>query len=366
MTKKTKRLYKEKQYWKILGLMSGTSLDGLDLACVTLTQDQDQGWHFTIQQTHTYPYSKEWTQRLSSLISLNDNELDEVDKAYTLYLATRINEFISSHNITELDAICSHGHTALHKPHKKNTYQIGNRPELASLVGIPLVCDFRKQDVAFGGQGAPLVPIGDKELFNDFDACLNLGGFANVSLLFAREDPIAFDVGGMNLVLNYLSEKLGKPFDEDGKIAQKGNFIERLFQSLEALPYYAKNPPKSLGVEWLEKEVYPIIEQSLVHYEVADVMHTYACHIAHQLARVFENTKTILCTGGGTYNRMVMAELQSQIKGDLQLPSRSIIEFKEALIFGFLGVLRLMELPNCLSSVTGAVKNHSSGAVYFP
>ncbi len=132
MTKTIKQIYKEKKNWKILGLMSGTSLDGLDLACVTLTQDQ--GWHFTIQQTHTYPYSKEWTQRLSSLISMNDNELDKVDKAYTLYLANRINEFISCHNISELDAICSHGHTALHKPHKKSTYQIGNRPELASLV----------------------------------------------------------------------------------------------------------------------------------------------------------------------------------------------------------------------------------------
>ena len=356
-------LFQQKGCLNIIGVMSGTSLDGLDLAYVSFRYE-DQ-WQYELHYTQTITYSEEWVNKLGNLVEQDAAKLERIDREYTLLLGDYIQQFIAANNISQVDAVSSHGHTAKHQPEKGITYQIGNRRALASMLGIPVVCDFRKQDVARGGQGAPLVPVGDRELFSDFDACVNFGGFANVTFTNVSS-PLAYDVGGVNLVFNRISRRLGKAYDENGEIALRGSLIPELYTSLEALEYYQLKPPKSLGVEWLETHVYTLLDRWLETHSEAAVMHTYAKHISNQLARVLAGNNRILCTGGGAYHKVLMDFLQKQLKGNLHLPSVGIIEFKEALIFGFLGVLRLLGHPNCLASVTGVSADHSAGEVYFP
>ncbi len=356
-------LFEQKGCLNIIGVMSGTSLDGLDLAYVSFRFEGQ--WKYELHCTETIAYSEEWVNELRSLVEQDVATLKSIDEEYTRLLGQCIQQFIATHNVSQVDAVSSHGHTAKHQPEKGITYQIGNRKELATILGIPVVCDFRKQDVALGGQGAPLVPVGDWELFSDFDACVNFGGFANVTFTHL-DSPLAYDVGGFNLVFNRISRRLGKAYDKDGEIAHSGTLIPELYSSLEALEYYQLKPPKSLGVEWLEAQVYPLLDTWLETHSEAAVMHTYAKHISNQLARVLSDNNRILCTGGGAYHRVLLDFLKKQLKGNLHLPSVGIIEFKEAIIFGFLGVLRLLGHPNCFASVTGVSTDHCSGEVYFP
>lgn len=356
--------WKKQSQFHVIGVMSGTSLDGVDLVSVTFQKRNK--WHFKIHCTQTQPFSKNWHRTLGSLTGLTASELTQIDKEFTQLLGGMIVEFIETNRLTAIDAICSHGHTALHQPDQGITYQIGNRSELATLIGCPVVCDFRKQDVVLGGQGAPLVPVGDRLLFSEYDACLNLGGFANVTR--NRDSSfIAFDVGGFNLVFNRLARLLSVPYDDQGCVARSGNVIPSLFTNLEQLPYYDLEEPKSLGLEWLEKEVFPMIDSALATGEaVADVMHTYAHHIASQLSRSLMGSTKILCTGGGAFNRYTLQLVEDKVKQRLYLPSEEIINFKESVVFGFLGILRLLEQPNCFSSITGAKHDHSSGVLHFP
>jgi anhydro-N-acetylmuramic acid kinase len=277
----------------------------------------------------------------------------------------RIKAFISKFEIKDIDAICSHGHTALHQPEKGITYQIGNMPHLAALLGQTVVCDFRVQDVALGGQGAPLVPIGDKLLFSDYDFCLNLGGFANIST-DNDTDRIAYDVCPVNIVLNRYVEQLGLNYDDEGKIASTGTINEELLEKLNDLEFYKANYPKSLGLEWVDKNIFPLIDA--FQLEIQDVLKTFVEHIAVQLASEINKKShaSVLVTGGGVYNTYLMNRLEAYSKNEIMIPSKAIIEFKEALIFGFLGVLKLRNEVNCLKSVTGASQNHCSGKIYLP
>lgn len=347
----------------MIGIMSGTSLDGIDFAFVRF--HKSNSWTYTLEKTETIAYSDAWLKKLQRLIFLNETELEEVNKDYTAYLGLQIKHFIDKHNLTGIDAICSHGHTAIHQPDQGVTLQLGNLPQLATAIGLPVVCDFRKQDVALGGQGAPLVPIGDQKLFSDYDVCINFGGIVNLTFP-NEENPIAFDIGGFNLVYNKYSQLEGMAYDDEGKLAKSGQLILELERELQQLAYYQKPPPKSLGVEWLDENVYPKLEHYLNTYTVADILHTYTKHITTIIASCLDHKNAILCTGGGVYNRFALLMLQEKIKGHLFIPNASLIEYKEALVFGFLGVLRLLEEPNCLARVTGAPKDHSSGEVYFP
>ena len=343
--------------------MSGTSLDGIDVGQFQFELTEKGKWKFHIVNTKTRAYSSYWKDQLQKAISFSETELKGLNKEYTSYLSEVISAFISSHKIENLDAVCSHGHTILHQPSKGITLQIGNLPELATLIGQTVVCDFRVQDVALGGQGAPLVPIGDRLLFGQYDYCLNLGGFANVSSEI-NGNRIAYDICPVNIVLNSYAEKLGKPFDEGGKLAAKGKVNDKLLQQLNAISFYEERPPKSLGLEWVNEQIFPLLIASGV--SDIDILGTVTEHIATQIVDQFDQGASVLITGGGAYNGHLISRIQSKKKLQLILPSSEIIEFKEALLFGLLGVLRLRNEVNCLSSVTGAQRDHSSGRIYFP
>lgn len=352
-----------KDEYKVIGVMSGTSLDGIDFVYATF---QFNGtWHFKIIYSETIAYNSEWAENLKGLVSYSLDGLKEMDTNYTNYLSMRIKAFINKFDIQDIDAICSHGHTALHQPEKGITYQIGNMPHLAVLLGQTVVCDFRVQDVALGGQGAPLVPIGDKLLFSEYDFCLNLGGFANIST-DTDLDRIAYDVCPVNIVLNRYVEQLGLHYDDEGKIASTGTINNELLEKLNSLEFYKANFPKSLGLEWVDKNIFPLIDS--FQLEIKDVLKTFVEHIAIQLASEINKKShaSVLATGGGVYNTYLMNRIEAYSKNEIMIPSKAIVEFKEALIFGFLGVLKLRNEVNSLKSVTGASQNHSSGKIYLP
>ncbi len=352
-----------KNEYKVIGVMSGTSLDGLDLVYVKF-QFHDT-WHFEIIHSETIPYDSQWTENLRGLVAFSLESLKEMDNIYTNYLSLRISAFINKFEIKDIDAVCSHGHTALHQPEKGMTYQIGNMPHLALLIEQTVVCDFRVQDVEYGGQGAPLVPIGDKLLFSEYDYCLNLGGFANLSTE-VDGNRIAYDVCPVNIVLNKYVKQLGFDYDDKGKIASTGTVNDALLTKLNALDFYAASYPKSLGLEWVDKNIFPVIDS--FQMEIHDILRTFIEHIAIQIASEINriNKVSVYVTGGGVYNEFLINRLKSYTKNSIVVPSKIIVEFKEALIFGFLGVLKLRNEVNCLQSVTGAFKNHSSGKIYIP
>lgn len=342
----------------VLGLMSGTSLDGLDIAYVELKFAYKQ-WRYKILHAETVNYSKEWQTNLEDSILLEDTALKELDKKYSTYLAEQTSKFISKNNITQLDLISSHGHTAKHRPDLEYTNQIGNLSEFGEAFEVPVVCDFRIQDVALGGQGAPLVPIGDRLLFSEYEYCLNLGGIANISTE-QNKHRVAYDIGAVNMVLNHFANELGEEYDKGGKLASSGLLDSELLAKLNRLEYYNQVPPKSLGREWVEEQVFPILHTSKL--KAKDILHTYTIHIAEQISACIKTGSRVLITGGGAYNDFLLQNLDSEIKWII--PSDKVVEYKEALIFGLLGVLRYRNQVNCLKSYTGASKNHSSGTCY--
>lgn len=349
--------------YNIVGVMSGTSLDGVDLVFVTFKFEDS--WVFEIIHSETVAYDFSWVDILRNLVSYSSEALKQIDLNYTLYLSKVIKYFIQKNNLKNIDAVCSHGHTALHRPENGLTYQIGNLQELAKLLNQKVVCDFRVQDVKLGGQGAPLVPIGDKLLFSEFDFCLNLGGFANISTEF-NEKRIAYDICPVNIVLNHYVKNLGVHYDDKGKIASGGEINEALLNKLNELEFYKKTYPKSLGLEWVDKHIFPLIDSFQLN--VKDILKTFVEHIIIQLSNEInkKSNASVFVTGGGVYNDYLIKRLEYYSKNKIVIPSKDIIEFKEALIFGFLGVLKMRNEVNCLQSVTGASKNHSSGMVYIP
>ena len=337
-------------------------MDGVDLAEIFFTYFEAK-WHFEIRAAQTVPYSSFWKDELREAVNYSKEKLERLDFKYTEKLSEEISKFIKKYNILEINAICSHGHTILHRPEKGLTYQIGNLPRLSKMLGQTVICDFRAQDVALGGQGAPLVPIGDRLLFSEYDYCLNLGGFANCSYEKNGERN-AFDICPANIVLNIYAEKLGKDFDEGGKMASSGNVNEHLLQKLNSLPFYSEKPPKSLGLEWVKQNIFPILDASEISSE--DILRTFTEHIAIQLASQFSENASVLATGGGAYNSFLIERLKNLAEVKVIIPSPEIVEYKEALIFGLLGVLKLRDEVNCLASVTGASKDHSSGKIFSP
>jgi len=351
----------KKENYHIIGVMSGTSLDGIDIAEIKFHISEKGNWSYQLVQAETIPYSHFWKKELQDAIHYSKPQLERLDFKYTEQLAEYISAFIKKHKINEINAVCSHGHTILHQPDKGFTLQIGNLPKLAKLLSQTVVCDFRVQDVELGGQGAPLVPIGDKLLFSEYDYCVNLGGFANCSFE-ENGERIAYDICPVNIVLNYYSEKLGKDFDEGGKLSASGRINQPLLKQLNQLEFYSENPPKSLGLEWVNSFIFPLLESANLSSE--DILRTFVEHIAVQLAPQFSKNSSVFITGGGVYNNFLIERLKSFSSIEIVIPSSEIIEYKEALIFGLLGVLKLRGEVNCLASVTGAKKDHSGGRIY--
>ena len=341
--------------------MSGTSVDGLDLVYVHF--EKKEKWNYKILNSITYQYSKEWLVRLKSSLSLSKSDLVKLDQEYTLLLSKQILRFVNAFSINDIDAVSSHGHTVFHDPTNKFTYQIGNLPQISKEIEQNVVCNFRQQDVSLGGQGAPLVPVGEKYLFGEYDSCINLGGFANISKTL-DEKLIAYDICPVNTVLNYLSNKINLDFDKDGEISKNGSLIEDLYSRLNKLDYYNNNHPKSLGIEWVNSTIIPLLD--LYPNQIADLLYTYSCHIAEQVSKSTINEKNILVTGGGAKNKFLIDLINKKLNNNVVIPDDTLIDYKEAIIFGFLGVLKLLNINNCYSSVTGSSKDHCSGEIFLP
>lgn len=352
----------KKEFYNVIGVMSGTSLDGVDLAHIQFEIKKNQ-WSFVILESETVSYSTDWVKQLKTAVDFSKENLAILNRNYTQLLSKIIVDFIEKYQIKNLDAICSHGHTILHQPQNGFTLQIGNLPEIATLTQQKIVCDFRVQDVQLGGQGAPLVPIGDRILFSEYNYCMNLGGFSNVSFE-ANNQRIAYDISPVNTVLNFYANQLGLNYDDKGQISKTGKINTELLNELNAFEFCQKKHPKSLGFEFVKEAVLPLIEKYEISIE--DKLHTFTEHIALQTALALPTkTGSLFVTGGGAYNDFLISRIQHYLpKMTIIIPENKILEFKEALIFALLGVLKLRNEINTLSSVTGAKKDHSSGCIY--
>ena len=346
-----------------LGLMSGTSLDGLDMALCRFTRREDGTWHYDILKCATAELGDDLRRRLSVADTLTGLELMRLDRDFATFSAQQVNRFLEGCALRP-EFIASHGQTVFHQPDKGLTVQIGNGAVIAALTGITTVCDFRTTDVALGGQGAPLVPIGDKLLFGSYEACLNLGGFSNISF-DVNGVRTAFDITPCNMLLNRLAQKMGLAFDKDGMNARDGYIFRPLLDQLNGIDYYRKEGAKSLGKEWLDATVWPLFEQSELC--VTDQLRTAVEHIAVQITNVFNchKIKSVLVTGGGTKNLFMMDRIRLFAPDTMVvIPQENVVDFKEAVIFAFMGLLRLNGEANCLANVTGAATDCCGGAVY--
>ena len=343
-----------------IGLMSGTSVDGLDVCCATFTL-KDGKWDFQIDCARGYDYPAELKKKLGKDVqNMSAYEFVAFHSEYGRFLGQRVNDFLKEYRVKP-DIIASHGSTVFHEPGKRIMYQIGDGAAIAAETGIPTVSDFRRLDIMLGGQGAPLVPVGDNLLFGQYDYCLNIGGFYIISWRDG-DKRIAFDISPVNYVINRFCRTIGLEMDRDGEIARKGEVNKPLLEKLNALDYYSKTWPKSLGREWVEAQVFPLLDASGLTLE--NLLRTYYEHCAVQLSRVTRPGKSLLVTGGGAYNKFLIERMRALSGCDIVVPEPAIIEFKEALIFAFLGVLYMWDIPSCLRSVTGASRDNIGGMLF--
>jgi anhydro-N-acetylmuramic acid kinase len=342
-----------------IGLMSGTSLDGLDICYAKFWQDH-QTWQYQIIHSQSLPYSPEWQQRLRNGFEADAKQLEALNVAYGHFLGQEVAAFLQKHQIEDLDIIGSHGHTIFHRPDLGYTKQIGDGRAIKTRVSCPVAYDFRPQDIFLGGQGAPLIPIGDALLFADYEACLNLGGFSNISCQQYGQ-RVAYDISPLNIVLNHYAQQLGWPYDDGGQIAAQTAVNLALVERLNQLEYYQQAAPKSLGLEWVNAHVFPL----LMGHSPAEIIASFTAHAAQQMAENIQKlgAKKVLLTGGGAYNHHLVQLTQKQCQAQLCVPNSQLIEFKEALVFAFKGLLRWQNLPNVLASATGASHDHCSGVL---
>ena len=346
--------------YSVLGLMSGTSLDGLDLAyCIFIKKNNS--WKFELKTVEFIEYDFLWKKKITDLFYGNQN-FQKIDLEYSEFISKSINKFIKNNNLN-VDYISSHGHTIFHEPNKGITKQIGRGDIIFERTKIPVIYNFREQDVKLGGEGAPLVPYGDSLLFSNYDSCLNLGGFSNIS--FKKNNKItAFDICPLNIVLNYLAEKKNMTFDRDGYSSSKGKINYDLLKKLNSIHYYKLTPPKSLAKEWLDK--YFLFELNSFQLSIDDLLRTCVEHFSFQISNVFSDFEISNClvTGGGVFNKFLISQIKSTTEAKIIIPSKDIVNFKEAIIFAFLGLLRVRNEINCLSEITGSSIDHSTGEVY--
>ena len=344
-----------------IGVMSGTSLDGVDIAYCRFVCD-DGHWDWTPLVGNVYPYPPEMLERLKYSHELSGHDLAQLDVDYGRFLGGLVKKFVDENHCNPR-FVASHGYTVFHEPQKGLTLQIGSGAHIAAVSGIDTICDFRTVDVAFGGNGAPLVPIGDKLLYGSFDYCLNLGGFANISYDNADGQRVAFDICPLNIVANTLTRRIGLEYDKNGELGRKGMVDKELLQKLNAIPYYKQQPPKSLGREFVDAEILPLFGQRT---DIENLLATFYHHAAHQISQAMsaDGKSTALVTGGGAYNGYFIECLQNSTKCKVVIPDSAVVECKEAIVFAFLGVLRYLGMPNCLKSVTGASCDNIGGAIY--
>ena len=344
--------------YEAIGLMSGTTMDGLDICPASFEKNTGGTWNYQILNAETIPYSPTWEKQLRNAIHLSSEDLLALHTAYGFFLGETTKAFIDRHQLTDIDVVSSHGHTVFHQPQRKFTLQIGDGRAIKIVNKIPVVYDFRSQDVLLGGNGAPLVPIGDELIFSEFDACLNIGGFSNIS--FKKDGQrIGFDICPVNIVLNALSQKLGKTYDENGSFARTGVVDEEMLSILNSLNYYQQDAPKSLGIEWVMQNISPLWSDD----SAANHLATFTEHAAHQIAETLNRHqfRNVLFTGGGTYNSYLVECIEAKTSAEIIIPDNPVINYKEALIFALMGVLRMNNEINVLASATGSLADHCSG-----
>ena len=359
--------------YRAIGLMSGSSLDGLDIVFTEIHENGGK-WTYQIIQADCYNYPEEWVKRLKEATSLAALDYQLLHVEYGHYLGEQVNRFIEKHQLHyQVALVASHGHTAFHIPSKKMTAQLGDGAAIAAKTQLPVVSDLRSLDIAFGGQGAPIVPIGERLLLGEYDYFLNLGGIANLS--FNADQYIAFDVCPANRVLNMLAADAGKEYDEGGQMAAAGTIDHSLLEKLNRLDYYKQPYPKSLANDFGTDTVYPVIKQ--VEKSIPDALRTCTEHIAIQIKEAISSIGNLrpqtsnlklLCTGGGAFNTFLVERLKDQVKElniEVIIPGERLVKYKEALIMALIGVLRWREETNVLSSVTGAKRDSVGGAMWM-
>jgi anhydro-N-acetylmuramic acid kinase len=350
---------------EILGLMSGTSLDGLDIAHVSF-EFHGHKIQYKLQHAHTYSLNDSLLVELQHATKMSADQLLILDKQLGRFFAECVHRFMDEHQLknSQIDAISSHGQTIFHQPQNGFTHQIGCGSTIAFHTGIPVINDFRNLDVIAGGQGAPLVPIGDRILFSEYDYCLNLGGFSNISFEINGK-RIAFDISPVNTILNFYANTLGFDYDDKGEIARSGKINHTLLEKLNQIYFYQKKYPKSLGIEFVNHSIFPLIDSFSTTIE--NKLATFVEHIALQIALALPNKHgKMLITGGGAYHLFLLERIKNYLpKMEIIVPDSKTVEYKESLIFGLLGVLRLRNEINVLSSVTGAINDHCSGLIYL-
>lgn len=340
-----------------IGLMSGTSVDGLDICAVSFEKEK-----YSLHAAETIQYPEDLKEKLRTAHILNALELAQLHVDFGIFCGMAVKEF-TTNNAIHASYIASHGQTVFHTPSTGLTLQIGSGAHIAATCGITTICDFRTSDVAYGGQGAPLVPIGDELLFSEYTYCLNIGGFANISTK-TNGERIAWDICPSNIVLNNFARYFGKSYDKNGDIGKRGSINEKLLAELNAIKYYSEPAPKSLGREWVESTILPIMEKYPI--PTIDKMRTFYEHSAFQIGKSLQGklTKT-LCTGGGIHNPFLIERITAYSESNLIIPNSTLIDFKEAIIFAYLGYLRVHSINNSLATVTGAAKDVCGGAIYL-
>ncbi len=354
----------KKNAFRVLGLMSGTSLDGLDMSYAIYNRDSDK-WTYNLEEAVFIPYGEDMVSKLRHAIYNSAEQLLQLHVDYGKWIGKQCYQLIKEKQ-WEVDFISTHGHTVFHQPEKGITFQAGSLQHIFNAVKIPVVGDFRTIDVAKGGQGAPFAPIGDKVLFSEYDICVNLGGISNLS--YDKEgNRIAYDVGPCNMILSYILKDSNLEYDDKGTIARKGNMINGFYDELNKLSYFSAPYPKSTGYEWFQSQVAPIVDK-YYSCSLEDLLHTGVQHISFQLSQAFAKAKKdgmVLLTGGGAKNDFLVETIRSLSNTNLNIvvPKVDIVDFKEALIFGLMGAMRWVGDNNVISSVTGASSDSCSGVI---
>jgi len=360
--------------YNVIGLMSGSSLDGLDIVYTQLEEVRGK-WAFEILKAECLPYSTEWQHDLKQATAMSVPDFLRLHTAYGRYTGTCVQDFIERNELVhKVHFVVSHGHTVFHEPASRTTCQIGDGAAIAAVTGLPVICDLRALDVALDGQGAPIVPMGDRLLFGDYDLLLNLGGIANMTTRHADGHYTACDITVANQALNYLAEKAGKTFDENGALAASGQLQDEALQQLATHTYYTAQGPKSLSNEAAMELVAGFIDDE--SYTVADRLHTICSLIVAQTDHTIKQTlgeaatvgKKMLVTGGGALNIFLAGQLQKQLATlgiEVIVPDTNTVLYKEALVMALLGVLRWREEANVLADVTGARKDSVGGAFWI-
>lgn len=359
--------------YNVIGVMSGSSLDGLDVAYVALEETAGK-WRFEVKHAAYVPFSPQMTKDLKYAVNKTVSEYLILNTQFGRFIGMTINQFIEEHQLEhKVHFIASHGHTVYHNPQLNTSTQIGDGATIAAATGLPVITDLRSMDVALDGQGAPIVPIGDLLLFGDYDYWLNLGGIANLSIRQGNS-IMAFDVCPANQILNTLAEKMGATYDHKGLWASKGNMLNAVLEHLNQQSYYHQHPPKSLSNDRAMSLVFPTLMES--QYEVFDLLHTVVHHIAEQIGLAIKRNdksnevlaKKMLVTGGGAHNNFLIKTIQDQIKLlgiELVVPDEKIIDYKEAIVMALIGTLRWREEVSVLHRVTGASRNSIAGALWM-